>query len=122
MYYVKKTIEICAGATVFSLLIEISGAHRLTLDYESKCTALHGHNWIITVYCRSEELDSNGMVVDFSLIKSKVKSVLDHQILNDVLPFNPTAENLARWICEQIPHCYRVEVQESKGNVAAYEI
>lgn len=109
MYYVKKTLE-------------ISAAHRLTLDYESKCTALHGHNWMITVYCRSEELDSNGMVVDFSLIKSKVKSVLDHQILNDVLPFNPTAENLARWICEQIPHCYRVEVQESKGNVAAYEI
>lgn len=108
MYYVKKTIE-------------VSGAHRLTLDYESKCTALHGHNWIITVYCRSEELDSNGMVVDFSLIKNKVKSVLDHQILNDVLPFNPTAENLARWICEQVPHCYRVEVQESKGNVAAYE-
>ena len=64
MYYVKKTLE-------------ISAAHRLTLDYESKCTALHGHNWIITVFCR---------------------------------------------ICDQVPHCYRVEVQESKGNVAIYEI
>ena len=50
MYYVKKTLE-------------ISAAHRLTLDYESKCTALHGHNWIITVFCRSAELDQNGMVV-----------------------------------------------------------
>lgn len=109
MYYVKKTLE-------------ISAAHRLTLDYESKCTALHGHNWIITVFCRSAELDQNGMVVDFSLIKSKVKSVLDHQVLNDVVPFNPTAENIAKWICDQVPHCYRVEVQESKGNVAIYEI
>ena len=109
MYYVKKTLE-------------ISAAHRLTLDYESKCTALHGHNWIITVFCRSTELDQNGMVVDFSLIKSKVKSVLDHQVLNDVVPFNPTAENIAKWICDQVPCCYRVEVQESKGNVAIYEI
>lgn len=109
MYYVKKTLE-------------ISAAHRLTLDYESKCTALHGHNWIITVFCRAAELDQNGMVVDFSLIKSKVKSVLDHQVLNDVVPFNPTAENIAKWICDQVPCCYRVEVQESKGNVAIYEI
>lgn len=109
MYYIKKTIE-------------ISAAHRLVLDYDSKCTAVHGHNWIINVFCRSEELDQNGMVIDFSVIKHKVKKVLDHQVLNDVLPFNPTAENIARWICEQIPFCYRVEVQESKGNVAAYEI
>lgn len=108
MYYVRKTLE-------------ISAAHRLTLDYESKCTALHGHNWIITVFCRAAELDQNGMVVDFSLIKKKVKKVLDHQVLNDVVTFNPTAENIAKWICDQIPSCYRVEVQESKGNVAAYE-
>ena len=51
-----------------------------------------------------------------------MKSVLDHQVLNDVVPFNPTAENIAKWICDQVPHCYRVEVQESKGNVAIYEI
>lgn len=109
MYYVKKTLE-------------VSAAHRLTLDYESKCTQYHGHNWVITVYCKSEELDQNGMVVDFTVIKEKVKSLLDHQLLNEILPFNPTAENMARWICEQIPHCYKVDVQESRGNVATYEV
>jgi len=31
--------------------MEIAGAHRLELDYESKCSNLHGHNWIVTVYC-----------------------------------------------------------------------
>jgi 6-pyruvoyltetrahydropterin/6-carboxytetrahydropterin synthase len=108
MYYVKKTME-------------ISAAHRLTLDYESKCTQLHGHNWLITVYCKSAELNANGMVVDFTIIKQMIKDRLDHQVLNDVLPYNPTAENIARWICEQIPHCYKVEVQESRGNVAIYE-
>ena len=45
----------------------------------------------------------------------------NHGNFNELLPFNPTAENIARWICEQIPHCYRVDVQESEGNVASYE-
>lgn len=101
--------------------LEISAAHRLQLTYESKCCNLHGHNWMVTIYCRAKELDENGMVADFSQIKKSIKERLDHKCLNDVLPFNPTAENIARWICEQIPTCYKVEVQESEGNMAIYE-
>lgn len=109
MYYVTKRIE-------------ISASHRLELDYPSKCTNLHGHNWIITVHCRAKELDANGMVTDFTHIKTAVMDRLDHAYLNDVVPFNPTAENIARWICEQVPNCYRVDVQESDGNTAGYEL
>ncbi len=109
MYYVAKKIE-------------ISGAHCLELDYPSKCTNLHGHNWNITIYCKSKELDKNGMVVDFSKIKSKIVDKLDHQIVNDVIGMNPTAENIARWCQQQVPNCYRVDVQESSGNLATYEI
>ncbi|RHJ81935.1 6-carboxytetrahydropterin synthase QueD [Parabacteroides sp. AM08-6] len=102
--------------------LEISSAHRLSLSYSSKCENLHGHNWIITVHCRSNELNTDGMVIDFSHIKQIVKDKLDHQTLNDVLPFNPTAENIARWICDQLqPSCYKVEVKESDGNTAIYE-
>ena len=108
MYYISKRLE-------------ISAAHRLELDYPSKCTSLHGHNWIVTVYCRARELNANGMVTDFTRIKHTVLDELDHSCLNDKLPFNPTAENIARYICERVPNCYRVEVQESEGNVAAYE-
>ena len=82
MYRVKKRLE-------------VSAAHQLKLDYPSKCTQLHGHNWIIDVYLESETLDSNGMVLDFTKIKELVKDKLDHKILNDVLDFNPTAENIA---------------------------
>ena len=76
---------------------------------------------MITVYCRSKELNADGMVVDFSQIKQAIKEKLDHQDLNEILPFNPTAENIAKWICDQLPTCYKVEVQESEGNIAIYE-
>ena len=108
MYTVKKRME-------------IAGAHRLNLNYESKCANLHGHNWIVTVWCKSQTLDANGMVIDFTHIKREVQAKLDHKFLNDVVQFNPTAENIAKWVCEQITHCYRVSVQESEGNVATYE-
>ena len=73
--------------------MEISAAHSLSLSYPSKCEYLHGHNWIITVHCRSKELNTDGMVIDFTHIKQVVKDQLDHRNLNEVLPFNPTAEN-----------------------------
>lgn len=101
--------------------MEISASHSLTLSYPSKCENLHGHNWIITVYCRSTQLNADGMVVDFTHIKQIVEKQLDHQNLNNQLPFNPTAENIARWICDQIPTCFKVEVKESEGNTAIYE-
>jgi len=109
MYYVSKRME-------------IAGCHQLTLPYPSKCQSLHGHNWIVTVYCKAEQLDENGMVADFHVIKEKIHGYLDHGNFNDLLPFNPTAENIARWITEQIPECYKASVQESEGNVAVYVV
>lgn len=112
MYYVSKRLE-------------IAGAHRLNLDYESRCSNLHGHNWIITVYCKSETLDQNGMVVDFAYIKDRIVNKFDHKNINEIMPFsngiNPTAENMAAYIVHTIPNCYKATVQESEGNIATYE-
>lgn len=108
MYYVKKTME-------------VAGCHQLVLSYDSKCSQLHGHNWIITVWCKSKELNADGMIIDFTEIKRRVHDYLDHGNFNELLPFNPTAENIAHWVCEQIDCCYRVEVQESSDNIAIYE-
>ena len=108
MYYIKKTFE-------------ISASHHLTLSYSSKCTNVHGHNWKITVYCKSTELNMAGMLEDFTRIKQEIHGRLDHQDLNKIFTFNPTAENLAKWIVDQIPTCYRADVQESENNIASYE-
>lgn len=109
MYYISKRME-------------IAGAHNLELDYESKCSNLHGHNWIVIVYCKSEKLNNNGMVIDFKHVKEKISDKLDHQYINDIVDFNPTAENMAKWICDEIGDiCYKVSVQESEGNIAIYE-
>ena len=115
MYYVSKRMEIAA-------------AHHLDLPYESKCQNLHGHNYIVVVYCRSEKLTEYGMVVDFTHVKKAVHDRLDHGYLNNILPscMNPTAENMAKWICDEVNEvmevgeCYKVSVQESEGNIAEY--
>lgn len=106
--------------------IEIAGAHNLHLPYESKCSNIHGHNWIVTVHCMAEKLTDYGMVVDFTKVKQAIHDKLDHTYVNDVVTFNPTAENIAKWICDEVTklcehgYCYKVEVQESEGNVATY--
>ena len=73
------------------------------------------------VWCRAKQLNDDGMVVDFTHIKQKIQEQLDHRNLNEVLSFNTTAENMARWICEKVPACFKVMVQESENNIAWYE-
>jgi 6-pyruvoyltetrahydropterin/6-carboxytetrahydropterin synthase len=101
--------------------LEISGAHRLELPYPSKCSNLHGHNWLVTIFCKSKTLDKDGMVIDFTHIKKIIMEKLDHAYINDVVDFNPTAENMAKWICDQVPFCHKVVIQESEGNLAQYD-
>ena len=96
----------------------IAASHHLELDYPTPCARPHGHHYEIEVFCRAPKLDANGMVVDFKLIKERVTDRLDHRNLNEVLPFNPTAENIAEWIVKQFPECYKAMVQESEGNIA----
>jgi 6-pyruvoyltetrahydropterin/6-carboxytetrahydropterin synthase len=107
MYEVKKRIE-------------ISASHKLNLPYDSKCSEIHGHNWIITIFCRCESLNIQGMVIDFSDIKSIINKKMDHKNLNEQFDFNPTAENMAKWLCDNISNCFKVVVQESENNIATY--
>ena len=107
MWYLEKDVTISAG-------------HHLK-NYDGACSNRHGHNWHITVYCKGAELDNIGMLIDFKKIKEAV-NFFDHQYLNDLFPEeeNPTAEILAKRICDAIPYCYKVLVEEQEGSRCIY--
>lgn len=106
-----------------------SASHVLEhLPAEHPCSNLHGHNYVVTVELRARELDHIGFVTDYRAlepIKKYIDSTLDHKHLNDVIGFNPTAENLAyhlyQWFNGMFPNLYAVEVSETQKTLARYE-
>jgi 6-pyruvoyltetrahydropterin/6-carboxytetrahydropterin synthase len=108
--------------------LTFSAAHRVE-DYPGNCERLHGHNWAVEVFAEKRELDSLGMVIDFRKLKDAAKetiSKLDHSYLNDLDEFNkknPTAENIAKFIFDEISPkiaVSRVDVFESEDTKASY--
>lgn len=102
---------------------DISCGHRV-VGHESKCRHLHGHNYRVTFEVMATSLDSVGRVLDFSVIKARLCEWLeqnwDHKMLiweKDpmvekllmldpsgvcVVPFNPTAENMAEYLVKGV--------------------
>ena len=78
-------------------------AHYLE-DYDGPCARMHGHTYRLEVELGTsdrnliDETSDDGMVADFGRIKQLVHeqiiSVVDHRCLNEVLAYNPTAENM----------------------------
>jgi 6-pyruvoyltetrahydropterin/6-carboxytetrahydropterin synthase len=94
---------------MFEVTVEdtFAAGHALR-NYKGKCENVHGHNYRVEVTLAGAELDANGLLVDFVELKrvmSEVLETMDHRFLNDVPPFdklNPSAENMARYIYEQV--------------------
>ena len=78
-------------------------AHQLT-DYYGKCESMHGHTYKLHVTLEGE-VQKNGLVIDFVVLKRIVKKhvldMLDHRVLNEVVK-NPSAENLVVWIWNRL--------------------
>jgi 6-pyruvoyltetrahydropterin/6-carboxytetrahydropterin synthase len=108
---IMRRIKFCAG-------------HRL-VGHGGKCEFFHGHNYLAEFYVSSESIDAVGRIIDFADLKSRLKGWIDehwdHGFLlsaqdengiramgavepskSYVLPYNPTAENMARYLLENV--------------------
>ena len=102
---------------------KFSAAHFLR-HYSGKCEKMHGHTFELQVQIGASELDRSGVSIDFTILKDYLRQIVpDHQVLNDIFDFSPSAENLARYFFEQIKAKYpvrRVIVWESENAGAVY--
>jgi 6-pyruvoyltetrahydropterin/6-carboxytetrahydropterin synthase len=108
--------------------LRFCAGHRL-FRHEGKCAFLHGHNYRadieVVAAAGGTSVDDVGRIVDFSLIKRRMLGWLDDHwdhgfvlFADDaaalaavggmrptkyfVLPWNPTAENMARYLLEVV--------------------
>ena len=82
-------------------------AHDLpTFPADHKCRRLHGHSFRFDVIVEGEVEPEKGYLIDYGDIKKVVNPIvrrLDHYYLNEIAGLsNPTSENLAKWLWDQI--------------------
>jgi 6-pyruvoyltetrahydropterin/6-carboxytetrahydropterin synthase len=120
---------------MFEISVEYSFAagHALR-GYQGKCEHVHGHNYKVQVTVAGEQLNSAGLLMDFTDLRSAIEVTaerLDHRFLNDLEPFdkvNPSAENLAKYFYESLEpqaqkhglHLESVTVWETDTTSATY--
>jgi 6-pyruvoyltetrahydropterin/6-carboxytetrahydropterin synthase len=104
--------------------IEFDAAHRV-VGHENKCKYLHGHRYIIEVTACANDLDNIGRVIDFGVLKkllgdwidtnwdhTTILNITDRNLGDEIakiteqniyyLPYNPTAENMAGYLLNEI--------------------
>ena len=132
MYKIKKLFHIAYG-------------HRL-LNYNGKCSNLHGHNAVVEITLKAEKLDRDEMVMDFTALGGKIKTWLDESLDHKVIlakadplapvlkkqgqrcfltACSPTAEILAKLIFDaavtmKLPVC-KVAFWETPTSMAVYK-
>ena len=119
--------------TTIKRFVETDTGHRVP-NHKSKCKHMHGHRyrWEAVIegdIIQTSGVSDEGMLMDFSdiseILEKHIHDVVDHsfivyekdhlaiqalEVLGDghrtlIVPFIPTAENLAKWAFEQVePH------------------
>ena len=98
-------------------------AHFLT-DYYGKCERMHGHTYKLQVTLEGK-VQSNGLLIDFVVLKRIVKKYvldkIDHQVLNEIIE-NPSAERIVVWIWDQLQDLQKLLKAELKDPNLGKEI
>lgn len=92
------------------------------------CGRLHGHNYIVEIVLRSDNLDSIGFVIDYNDLKpfkEIIDKQLDHRHLNDVLPGSTSAESIAYYLYQRAKEMWKevlkIRVSETPKTWAEYQ-
>lgn len=119
--------------TYVSKEFRFEAAHSLPhLPATHKCSKLHGHSYKVVFTFSGLVSRENPWVIDYADIAKEVEPILtqlDHQNLNDLMKWNDgvsvitTAENIARWLFDRIPHrlsLFKVDLYETPTTCATY--
>ena len=113
---------------MISKQFSFSASHRLGgLEDGHPCSRLHGHNYCIEIQLSAERLSDTGFVVDYADLQEFERILdqeMDHRHLNDVIPFSPTAENIAIYLYGRAKEIWQsvscVRVSETSKTWAEY--
>ncbi len=120
--------------------LKFEAAHVLDSSYSKCCQQVHGHSYLVELFFQSKKLNKDGMVIDFGLVKVVAGELIDkfdHSLIVSnksrlecsgtriiIVPYNPTAENMAHdfyvRIKKKIPKLFKVRVHETSSGYAEY--
>ncbi|MEO0087353.1 MAG: 6-carboxytetrahydropterin synthase [candidate division WOR-3 bacterium] len=100
-----------------------SAAHRLT-DFLGD-EEIHGHNYLVEVFIKEEDIEKKGYQFDFREVEKYLKSILpEHKFLNEIFDFLPTCENVAKYLFYKIKEKYpikKIRLWENEKYACEYE-
>ncbi|SDW66992.1 preQ(0) biosynthesis protein QueD [Marinococcus luteus] len=118
--------------------MHLSAAHYIPSEDAGKCRRVHGHTYTINVTVVGDELNRNGFLIDFTVLKKWIHKRYDHTLLNDHPEFAseeteaayPTTEVVAQVIWKTVqqkldetsnkPKCLQVLVRETPTSYAVF--
>jgi len=83
MYKITKEFNLSYGHRVHTQKLD----PEYTIDSKCACRFLHGHNSIIIIELQADQLNEQGMVLDFKYLnwaKQWIDNVLDHKFIMDI--------------------------------------
>lgn len=98
------------------------------LPEDHPCSRLHGHNYVFIFELSSDTLNEVGFIKDYrelDMIKKYIDDELDHKFLNDVFDFQPSAENMSKFLYDKfkvlLPQLSKVSVKETEKTITSYD-
>lgn len=105
---------------------EFCAGHAIVIKGQRE--SVHGHNFRVTAVVCGEQLDADGLLCDFHSVERQLRRITgqyNNKSLNETEPFdkiNPTAENIARQIAEELDASLASVLRANNARVSAVRV